>query len=219
MNAAIPALIAAAIGLALSPVGLAKMILVLFSRRRTVNAIAFVVALLLGSVVAILIGVIGGSAADDGPSGPSTITLIVLLGLGVLLVVLSITNWRSRRDESAPKILGAIEEMGPLPVALLAVSSALVNPKNVVLLIAVGDIIVANWSRAATGPVVAAFVIVATLPYTAITAYALLGGAAATTRLDALRDWLIRRNRLIVAIVAGVIGALMLLRALTGLLG
>lgn len=218
MNAAIPALVAAAIGLALSPVGLAKMILVLFSRRRTVNAIAFVVALLLGSVVAILIGVIGGSAADDGPSGPSTITLIVLLGLGVLLVVLSITNWRSRRDESAPKILGAIEEMGPLPVALLAVSSALVNPKNVVLLIAVGDIIVANWSRAATGPVVAAFVIVATLPYTAITAYALLGGAAATTRLDALRDWLIRRNRLIVAIVAGVIGALMLLRALTGLL-
>lgn len=218
MNAAIPALVAAAIGLALSPVGLAKMILVLFSRRRTVNAIAFVVALLLGSVVAILIGVIGGSAADDGPSGPSTITLIVLLGLGVLLVVLSITNWRSRHDESAPKILGAIEEMGPLPVALLAVSSALVNPKNVVLLIAVGDIIVANWSRAATGPVVAAFVIVATLPYTAITAYALVGGAAATTRLDALRDWLIRRNRLIVAIVAGVIGALMLLRALTGLL-
>jgi hypothetical protein len=219
MNAAIPALVAAAIGLALSPVGLAKMILVLFSRRRTVNAIAFVVALLLGSVVAILIGVIGGSAADDGPSGPSTITLIVLLGIGVLLVVLSITNWRSRRDESAPKILTAIEEMGPLPVALLAVSSALVNPKNVVLLIAVGDIIVANWSRAATGPVVAAFVIVATLPYTAITAYALLGGAAATTRLDALRDWLIRRNRLIVAIVAGVIGALMVARALTSLVG
>ena len=219
MNAAIPALVAAAIGLALSPVGLAKMILVLFSRRRAVNAIAFVVALLLGSVVAILIGVIGGSAADDGPSGPSTITLIVLLGLGLLLVVLSVTNWRNRRDESAPKILGAIEEMGPMPVALLAVSSALVNPKNVVLLIAVGDIIIANWSRAAAGPVVVAFVLVATLPYTAITAYALVGGAGATAHLDALRDWLIGRNRLIVAIVAGMVGALMLLRGLTGLLG
>jgi hypothetical protein len=219
MNAAILALVAAAIGLALSPVGLAKMILVLFSRRRTVNAIAFVVALLLGSVVAILIGVIGGSAADDGPSGPSTITLIVLLGLGLLLVVLSVTNWRNRRDESAPKILGAIEEMGPMPVALLAVSSALVNPKNVVLLIAVGDIIIANWSRAAAGPVVVAFVLVATLPYTAITAYALVGGAGATAHLDALRDWLIGRNRLIVAIVAGMVGALMLLRGLTGLLG
>jgi hypothetical protein len=219
MNAAVPALIVAAIGLAISPVGLAKMILVLFSRRRTVNAIAFVVALLAGSVVAILIGVIGGSAADDGPSGPSTITLFVLLALGLLLLGLSATNWRNRRDESAPKILTAIEEMGPMPVALLAVSSALVNPKNVVLLIAVGDIIIANWSRAAAGSVVVAFVVVATLPYTAITAYALVGDAGATARLDALRDWLIRRNRLIVAIVAGIVGALMLLRALTGLLG
>ena len=202
MNAAIPALVAAAIGLALSPVGLAKMILVLFSRRRTINATAFVVALLLGSAVAILIGVLGGSAADDGPSGPSTITLFVLLALGLLLLGLSVTNWRNRRDESPPRIL-----------------SALVNPKNVVLLIAVGDIIIANWSRTAAGPVVVAFVIVATLPYTAITAYALVGGTGATANLDALRDWLIRRNRLIVAIVAGVIGALMVLRAVTGLLG
>jgi hypothetical protein len=219
MNAAIPALVGAAIGLALSPLSLVKMILVLFSQRRAVNAIAFVGVLLLGTIAGLAIGAAGATAAGDEPGSTSKVVAIVMLVLGGILLALGQSNWRNRRDESAPKVLQAIEGMGPLPVAALAVTVTLTNPKNLVILLAAGEVIGMSWSGGGALAAGLVFLLVATLPFTAITAYALLGGAGAEARLDHLRTWLIRRNRLIIGIIGLVLGLLLVVKALAALVG
>ena len=58
------------------------------------------------------------------------------------------------------------------------------------------------------------FVLLATSPFWLATIYALWGGASAEGRLDALRVWLMARNRLIMAIVLGVLGLVLLAKGL-----
>jgi hypothetical protein len=55
---------------------------------------------------------------------------------------------------------------------------------------------------------------VATLPFTASVGYLLLGGEWATSDLERCRDWLSRHNRLITAIVVGVLALVLLAQGL-----
>jgi hypothetical protein len=206
-----------AIGFAISPVPLIELILVLFSRRRVVNTIAFVVALLSGTALAVFLGAIGGNATGgDDAAGPSTLTRVIVGVLGLALLLIGLMNWRNRADESQPKVLATIYEMGPVPVAVLAVGVALFNPKNLPLLLAAGQTIGASTAPLLIG---IAFVLVANSPYLIAAGYSLLGGQAAADRLDRMRAWLIRRNRLIMGILCIVLGLLLLLKALSGIGG
>lgn len=206
-----------AIGFAISPVPLIELILVLFSRRRVVNTIAFVVSLLAGTAVAVFLGALGGNAAGGADAGgPSTVTRVIVGALGLLLLVVGLQNWRNRRDESQPKVLATIYEMGPFPVAALAIGIALFNPKNLPLLLAAGQTIGASSAPLAIGIV---FVLVANSPFLLAAAYSLFGGQGAADRLDRMRAWLIRRNRLIMGILCLVLGALLLIKAISGIGG
>lgn len=210
-------LLPVAIGFAISPVPLIELILVLFSRRRVVNTIAFVLALMGGTALAVFLGAIGSSAVEGGDtSGPSTVMRVVIGGLGLVLLLLGIQNWRNRADESQPKVLATIYEMGPFPVAALAVGIALFNPKNLPLLLAAGQTIGGSSAPFVIGLV---FVLVANSPYLIAAGYSLLGGQGAADRLDRMRVWLIRRNRLIMGILCTVLGLLLLLKALSGIGG
>lgn len=218
MNTGLPALIALipiAIGFALSPVPIVELILVLFSRRRVLNSITFVVSLMLATGAAVVIGALGGQASGDTPAGPSTVVSIVLAILGLLLLFIGWRNWRNRADESEPKILGTIYEMGPVPVAVLAVGIPLFNPKNLPLLLAAGATVGASSSPVLVG---VAFVVLATLPFIAATLYSLLGGAGAAANLDRLRTWLIAKNRLIMGVICIVLGFLLVAKAASALL-
>ena len=207
----IAVLIPVAIGFAISPVPIIELILVLVSRRRAVNTIAFVLALLLGVAIPVVIGAAGGQAAGDTSAGPTPVVRIVIGALGAVLVLVGLRNWRNRADESQPKVLDTIAGMGPLPVAVLAIGIGLFNPKNLPLLLTAGQTIGSSAQPLLLG---IGFVLVATSPYLAVSAYALMGGAGAQVRLDGLRGWLIRRNRLIMGIVCSVLGVLMLGKAL-----
>lgn len=210
-------LLPVAIGFAISPVPLIELILVLFSRRRVVNTIAFVVALLSGTALAVFLGAMGSDAmGGDDAAGPSTVTRVIIGGLGLLLLLLGVQNWRNRADESQPKVLATIYEMGPIPVALLAVGIALFNPKNLPLLLAAGQTIGASSAPLVIGIL---FVLVANSPYLVAAGYSLFGGQAAADRLDRMRAWLIRKNRLIMGILCTVLGLLLLLKALSGIGG
>lgn len=69
MNSTLVTLIPLAIGVALSPAPIIELILVLFSKRRTVNAIAFIVTLWVCTAIAVVVGGLGGQAADGGAAG------------------------------------------------------------------------------------------------------------------------------------------------------
>ena len=208
-------LLPVAIGFAVSPVPLIELILVLFSRRRVVNTIAFIVSLLAGTTLAVFLGALGGDAAGgDDAGGPSTITRVIVGVLGLLLLLVGVQNWRNRHDDSQPKVLATIYEMGPVPVAVLAVGVALFNPKNLPLLLAAGQTIGASSTPLAIG---IAFVLVANSPYLVAAGYSLFGGQGAADRLDRMRAWLIRRNRLIMGILCTVLGLLLVLKAISGM--
>lgn len=208
-------LVPIAFGFALSPVPLVELILVLFSRRRVVNSVTFVLALMLATAGAVALGAVGGQASGDTAAGPSTIVSIVLAALGLLLLVIGWRNWRNRADESQPKILATIYEMGPVPVAVLAIGVPLFNPKNLPLLLAAGATI---GSSSSPGLVGLGFVLLATFPYWAATLYALLGGDGASAHLERMRAWLIAKNRLIMGILCIVLGLVLVAKAVAGLL-
>ncbi len=215
MNAATwGALISAAIGFALSPISIIELILVLFSTRRTVNSIAFVGSLVVLTAVGVAMGYAGQQAGGGGEGKTSTGAAVLFLVLGLGLLALGFQNWRNRADTSEPAVMGTIGKMGPLPVAFLALGATLLNPKNLVVLLAAGQAIASSTSGSTALIVGAAFVLLATLPYTGAASYAVLGGEAARARLDGVRQWLIAHNRAIVGIVATLIGLLLALKGL-----
>ena len=139
----------------------------------------------------------------------------VFAGLGALLLVMGVRNWRNRADTSEPAVLGSIAEMGPAAVAILTLGATWLNPKNLVLLLSAGQQVGSTDRPWLWGAV---FLLVATAPYTLASGYSLFGGRAAQQRLDGLRVWLVARNRLIMGIICTVLGLLLLARGLAALL-
>ena len=180
------------------------------------NAISFVLVLIVMTTAALLLGLAGQQAASASGGGTSRGVGFVLVALGLLLLLLAVRNWRNRGDTSEPKVFGTISGMGPAAAGFLAFGAVFVNPKNLVLLLAAGQTIGAADSGSEV-LLVASFVLLATLPYTAAGAYALLGGEAADARLDRARAWLIAHNRWIMAIVLGVLGLVLVAKGAAAL--
>ncbi|MGA8046547.1 MAG: GAP family protein [Dermatophilaceae bacterium] len=209
MDSVFVTLVPAAIGLAVSPAPLIELILVLFSRRRVVNAVAFIVTLLAMTAIFLGLGALGGRAAGSETTTTSPIVGAVLAVLGLVLLALGVQNWRRRADTSEPAVFAAVSNMGPAAVAFLAFGAVAVNPKNAVLLLASGQTIGQAASPLLVG---LAFVVLATLPYTLAVGYALLGGQAASDRLDRMRAWLVAHNRLIMGVICTALGVLLLVK-------
>jgi Sap, sulfolipid-1-addressing protein len=192
------------------------LILVIFSRRRIPNSIAFVVTLIVLTAAALALGAAGQQAGEASGGGTSTGVAIVLAGLGVLLLLVGVTNWRNRADTSEPKAFQAISGMGPAAAAFLAFGAVFVNPKNLVLLLAAGQTIGAadSGSKVLIGAV---FVVLATAPYTLAAGYALLGGERANANLDRARAWLVAHNRLIMGVICTLLGLLLVVKGPTAL--
>jgi Sap, sulfolipid-1-addressing protein len=206
----------AAIAIALSPIAIIQLILVLFSERARTNGIVFIATLLGGMIALPAFGAfVVDVATDESGDGRSTAKGVVFVLLGVVLLALAWRNFRNRNDQSLPKALDAISKMGPLPVFLLALGVSFLNPKNTIVLLSAGT--QAGASGASNGSIVAAivvFALIATLPFTASVGYLLLGGERAASDLERCRDWLGRHNRLITAIVVGVLALVLLAQGL-----
>lgn len=207
-------LIGSAVGFAVSPVTLIELILVLVSKRRVVNSIVLTVGIIVLSFVGVMIGVGGAKAVGDTSAGPSRATGMVFVVLAGLLLGLAVKNWRNRADSSEMAMFTKIGDMGPKAVLLLAPGATLVNPKNLIILISAGQSIGSATSGAGVIVPALIFVLLATSPFWLATVYALWGGASAEARLDALRGWLMAKNRLIMAIVLGVLGIVLLAKGL-----
>lgn len=205
-----------ALGLALSPVPVIEMILVLLSKRRVANSVAFVIALAMLSAIGLAFGAAGSQAASDDADGTSPAMAVVLALLGVALLGIGAANYRNRRDASEPPILSKVSDMGPGAVAFLALGATLLNPKNLPLLLAAGSALADTSTPVLAGGL---FLIVCTSPYWAAAIYTAVGGPAAQQRLDALREWLVQRNRLIMGVLCIALGIVLLGKGASALLG
>ena len=220
MTTVLVPIIPAAIGVALSPTAIIELILVLLSRRARVNGLVFVVTLLVSFFAIPLVGAFFIDAATtDGSSQVSTAKGWVLVILGGLVLLLAFRNFRNRHDTSEPKAFGAIAEMGPGAVFVLAIGVGLFNPKNLAILLAAGA--QAGASGAPTTEIVVglvAFSFLATSPFIVAVGMLVFGGDDATERLTRMKGWLIANNRLIMAVVLAVIAAVLFAQGIPAIL-
>ncbi|GAB4083907.1 GAP family protein [Myceligenerans cantabricum] len=215
MGAAIGQSLPVAVGVLVSPLPIVAVVLMLVSERARSNALAFVVGWFL-AVLAVVVGValLAGSAPpDDGPAGWTGWLKIVL---GVLLLLLSVRQWRGRprggAEPPVPAWMAAIAGFTPVRSAGLAVLLGAVNPKNLLLVVSGGAAIAAAAPGDTGGTVFAAlvFAVVASAGVlTPVVIYLSMGTRAARI-LDELRSWMIHNNAAIMAVLLLVLGAKML---------
>ena len=217
-------LLPAAIGIALSPVPIAAVILMLFSAKARVNGLAFVAGWISGLVV------IGGAilllgADSAGSTGdPSVASLWVKTVLGVLLLAVGVKQWRDRPDPgdepAMPKWMQSIDAFTAGKSFGMAALLSGVNPKNLVLN-AAGVLVImqGGLEPAEEWVALAVFVLLASVTVVAPVAYYFIAGDRADATLESMKTWLIRNNGAVMGVLLLILGVKLLAEGAQGLLG
>ena len=130
MGAVIGDVLPLAIGIAISPIPIIAAILMLFSARATSTSTGFLLGWILGIVVATAVfTALAGTLKTGGE--PSAVASWIKIGLGVLLLLVGIRQWRGRGGQhDAPKWMAAIDDF-TFPKALgLGFLLSGVNPEE-----------------------------------------------------------------------------------------
>jgi threonine/homoserine/homoserine lactone efflux protein len=225
MGQAIGQVLAFGVGVALSPIPIIAVVLMLATPKGRVNGPAFLAGWVLGLAVVgtiVLLAASGAEASENG--GPAEGLSIVKLGLGVLLLVVALRQWRGRphgdADPELPKWMQTIDTFTPPRAAGIAVALSAVNPKNLLLTVGAGAAIAQTGASTGDQAVaLAVFVLLGTLgPGIPVGIYFLMRDRA-TAILEGLRGWMARENATIMAVLCLIIGAKLIGDAITGLSG
>jgi len=214
MGEAIGAVLGYAVGIAISPVPIAAVILMMFSERSRTNSLSFMVAWVVGiatatTVVLLLPGV------DTGDSTPSDTTGWIKLVLGLLLFVGAVAQWRKRpgpdEEPPMPAWMAKIEVLEPLKTFGLGFVLSAINPKNLLLAAAAGVTIGSTpLSSGETVATVIAFTLIAGITVIAPVVAFLVAGDRIDDKLDAAKDWLMANNAAVMAVLFVIFGASLL---------
>lgn len=217
MGGAIGGSIGYALGIAISPIPIAALILTLLSVRPRTNSIAFTVGWVsgIGLVAAIAVVTPLFDAGDD----PSDRRGWIRLAVGVILVLAAVRRWRTRPgpddEPPTPPLMRAIDGVGMFGVLGIGFALAAFNPKDM-LLAAAGGAGIGSAELPGGTTFVALLIFTAIAASTAIVpvgAY-LIAGERLDERLHRSRAWLIRHNPAVMAIVLVAVGALFITEAI-----
>lgn len=206
---AIGASLGFAVGVAISPLPVAAVILLLFSDRARSNSVAFAAGWVvgIGGVVAVM-QFVPGLDADGG--APSATVGWVKLVLGLLLLVAGVRGWRSRPsvdDAEMPGWMARIDQLQPGKALGLGFLLSALNPKNTLLAIAAGAAIAAvDLTTAASVAAIAVFTVLAASTVLAPTIGYLVAGARLDEVLASAKDWLTSNNAAVMAVLFLVFG-------------
>ena len=199
-----------AVGAALSPIPIAGIVTVLLSARPT-NAWPFLLGWILGilSVGAIVLA-IPGLCPERGESTPVAGWIRVVLGS--ILLLLAAKKWRHRPSSAdpieVPKVLAAMESMNSVRSCVIGFSLAAVNPKNLALTIAAAASIDGAMTVAQRSAALAIYTAIASASIAIPIAAYLFFPAKIKSSLGPWKDWLIRNNSTVVAMLLTVLGSL-----------
>ena len=218
MGAVIGDVLPLAIGIAISPIPIIAAILMLFSPRATSTSTGFLLGWILGIVVATAVfTALAGTLKAGGE--PSAVASWIKIGLGVLLLLVGIRQWRGRGGQhDAPKWMAAIDDF-TFPKALgLGFLLSGVNPKNLIIAAGAGLIIGSGgMGGGGDAAAIALFTVIASSTV-AIPVLAHLVAAERMTRpLESLRKWLQDNNATVMATMILVIGVVLVGKGVSGL--
>lgn len=222
--AAVGDILSPAIGVALSPLPVAGVILMLLSPRATRLAPAFLLGWM--AAIAFTLGVItafvDADALNDAPDEPSTLGIVIRIVLGALLVLLAVQQWRTRPKQGEPpempRWMQTIDSVS-IPVAIgLGILLGGVNPKNLIFnLAAASSIVQADLPAGETVGAIAIYLVLASLSVVVPVCWYLLAKDAANAKLADLKNWLTQNNAVVMAVVFLVLGVSQIGKGLGGL--
>ncbi|MEV6229139.1 GAP family protein [Saccharopolyspora shandongensis] len=201
-----------AAGVAVSPLPIVAIILVLATPRGRLNGPLFAIGWVAGlSALGAVMLAIGGPAGASTHQQPATWVGGLKLALGVLLVLLGARQWRRRSVDASqaqlPKWMAAIDRFTPIKIFGLGLALAAANLKNAPLTLAAGASI--SSAGLPVGQQIASlgvFVIIGSLGLLAPLGVVLLMGEPAKNMLDGWRDWAVRHNTAVMAVLCFVLG-------------
>lgn len=199
-----------AVGIAISPIPIAAVILMLFSGRARSNSTAFLAAWIVGiAVVTAVVVALPGLETDD--AAPSTTTGWIKLALGVLLLAVGVRQWGLRpgpgQELAVPGWMARIDQLRPGAAFGLGFLLSALNPKNLLLAVAAGASLGAlPLSIGETVAAVAVFTVIAALTVAVPVVAYLVAGERLDAALDRTKAWLIDNNTAVMAVLLLVFG-------------
>lgn len=204
-----------ALGIAASPFPVIPAILLLFTGRPRAAAWAFLSGWLVGVGLSASVFVLLAEVVDQSSDTPEWASWLRIVG-GAALVAYGVKQWFDRHAEAEqPAWMRSISTASPSRAFRLALLLSAANPK-VLLLAAAAGLVIGSDDFTARGDVVAVvlFTLVASVSVAVpVLAYTLLGDRVLTP-LGVARDWLVRNNAAVMAVVLVVIGALLLVKGI-----
>jgi len=220
---AIGEILAFGIGVALSPLAIVAVVVMLVSpdgaRPAWAFAGAWVLSLALVSTVVLLLAD-GADASNNGAA--ATWVSVVKIVLSLLLVAFAVHEWRGRgsgeTEGEAPGWMRKLTGVTPAKAAALAALFAAVKPKNLLLTIGAGVAVAqVGASPAAQAVAVGVFVALGSIGLAIPLAIHVLMPNRGSDLLIELRDWMVRENATIIAVLCVAIAAKLLGDALISL--
>lgn len=223
MGEAIGDLLPAAVGAAISPFPIIAVVLMLVSPRGRVNGPAFLVGWLVGvGLGGVILLALAGSASANDDGQPADWVSWLKLALGVLLLLLALKQWRGRphgdEEPVTPKWMGEIDSFTPLKAAGAGVALSVLNPKNVLLMVA-GAAAIAQTGIPADEQAIAwiVFTLIASLGVATPIVILFAVPDRSAELLGRLKTWMADNNAVIMAVILVVIGAKLIGDAISGL--
>ena len=223
MSAVTGDLLPLAVGVAISPIPITAVILMLLSRQAARTSTGFLAGWVAGIVVVtVVVLMLVGQAGNTSTGKPSTVSSVLKLVAGVLLLVMAVRQWRERPKPGEaiqmPKWMSAVDSFTFGKALGLGFVLSGVNPKNLLMCLGAGSTIgAAHLSGGGDVAAVAVFTLIAAstvaIPVLAyLTARSKMAGP-----LDRLRGWLTQNNATVMAVLLVVIGVVLLGNSISGL--
>jgi hypothetical protein len=220
---AIAEVLAFGVGVALSPLAIVAVVVMLVSRDGAGPAWAFGGAWVLSLGVVSTVVLLVADGADASTNGaPASWVSVVKIVVGLLLVLFGVRQWRGRgggeADAAAPGWVRKLDNVTAARAAGLAAAFNVVKPKNLLLTIGAG-VAIAQVGASAAGQASAVFVFVllGTVGIAIPLAIHVLMPSRGRGLLIGLREWMVRENATIIAVLSLLIAAKLLGDALVSL--
>ena len=225
MGEVIGDLLPLAIGVAISPIPIIAVILMLLSRQAAKTSTGFLLGWVVGIVVVtVVVLAVVGQAGDTSGGKPSTVSSVIKIVLGALLLFMALRQWRGRPKEgeagTMPKWMSAIDSFTFVKALGLGVLLSGVNPKNLLMCLGAGTTIGAAHLSGSDNVIA---VVVFTVIAASTVAVPVIGYLCARQKLEAplngLRAWLTQNNATVMAVLLLVIGVVMIGKGIGALTG
>lgn len=208
-----------AVGVALSPIPVAAVMIILMGAQARTSAPAFLLGWVLGILtVGFIVFLVPG--IDTARGEPTALSGLIRIVLGIALLLLSVRQWRQRTapDEprEVPKVFAHLDQMGVIHSSVTGFVLSSIHPKNLILCAAGAATIDASMLEPGAQ-------IIALLVFSAIASLTIvipvtgyfLAGPSAEAMFRSWKDWLVKNNATMITVSLLIFGALLISRGMT----